>query len=59
MKSRADNVVWTPGNAVARKPVTGGIDSLRAWTVVASAFFASSISFGIIYSFGVFLQPRN
>lgn len=32
-------------------------DSLRAWPVVGAAFFASSVAFGVIYSFGVFLQP--
>jgi MFS family permease len=33
------------------------VDSPFAWIVVGSAFFASSVVFGVIYSFGVFLQP--
>jgi MFS family permease len=33
------------------------IDSGRAWLVVASAFSASFVVFGVIYSFGVFLKP--
>jgi MFS family permease len=32
-------------------------DSPRAWAVVGAAFFASSVAFGSIYSFGVFLRP--
>jgi MFS family permease len=34
-----------------------GVDSGRAWAVAAAAFFASAVALGIIYSFGVFLQP--
>src|SRR5688572_17542250 len=34
-----------------------GIDSGRAWAVVASAFFASAVALGVLYSFGVFLTP--
>ena len=34
-----------------------GVDSPLGWIVVASAFFASSVVFGVIYSFGVFLKP--
>jgi MFS family permease len=32
-------------------------DSPRAWLVVAAAFLASFVVFGVIYSFGVFLKP--
>jgi MFS family permease len=37
--------------------ITPGVDTGRAWAVVASAFFASAVALGVIYSFGVFLQP--
>lgn len=33
------------------------LDSPRAWVVVAAAFLASFVSFGVTYSFGVFLKP--
>jgi MFS family permease len=32
-------------------------DSPRAWLIVAAAFLASFVVFGVIYSFGVFLKP--
>jgi MFS family permease len=32
-------------------------DSGRAWLMVAAAFLASFVVFGVIYSFGVFLKP--
>jgi MFS family permease len=32
-------------------------DAPPGWAIVASAFFASAVVFGVIYSFGVFLQP--
>jgi MFS family permease len=34
-----------------------GIDSPRAWLIVLAAFFCSFVSFGVTYSFGVFLKP--
>lgn len=34
-----------------------GIDSPRAWLIVVAAFFASFVSFGVSYSFGIFLKP--
>lgn len=34
-----------------------GVDGRRAWLVAASAFAASFVVFGVVYSFGVFLQP--
>lgn len=33
------------------------IDSPRAWLVVAGAFIASFVAFGVTYTFGVFLRP--
>ena len=36
---------------------TGALDSARAWCTVAAAFLAGFVVFGIIYSFGVFLEP--
>jgi MFS family permease len=36
---------------------TGGIDSRRGWFVVASAFGATFIVFGVAYSFGAFFEP--
>jgi len=33
------------------------MDTGRAWLVVAAAFSSSFVVFGIVYSFGVFLQP--
>jgi len=38
--------------ATAAKP-----DPPRAWLIVAAAFLASFVVFGVIYSFGVFLKP--
>ncbi len=32
-------------------------DSARAWLRVAAAFLAGAVSFGVLYSFGVFLKP--
>lgn len=32
-------------------------DSLRAWLTVAAAFIAGFVVFGVIYSFGVFIEP--
>ena len=34
-----------------------GIDSPRAWLIVLAAFFVAFVSFGVTYSFGVFLKP--
>ena len=34
-----------------------GLDSPRAWVVVFAAFLGAFVSFGITYSFGVFLKP--
>jgi len=33
------------------------LDSPRAWVVVAGAFLGAFVSFGVTYSFGVFLKP--
>jgi MFS family permease len=33
------------------------LDSRRAWVVVFAAFLGSFVSFGVTYSFGVFLKP--
>jgi hypothetical protein len=41
-------------NGVAASPST---DSLRAWLTVAAAFLAGFVVFGILYSFGVFIEP--
>lgn len=40
-----------PDNAKA------GLDSPRAWVVVFAAFLGAFVSFGVTYSFGVFLKP--
>ena len=34
-----------------------GTETARSWLVVAAAFCSSFVVFGIVYSFGVFLQP--
>ena len=34
-----------------------GLDSPRAWVVVFAAFIAAFVSFGVTYTFGVFLKP--
>ena len=34
-----------------------GLDSPRAWVVVAGAFLAAFVGFGVTYCFGVFLKP--
>ncbi len=36
---------------------TAGLDSARAWVVVVAGFVGAFITFGITYSFGVFLKP--
>ena len=33
------------------------IDSPQAWLVVAGAFIGAFVSFGVTYTFGVFLRP--
>ena len=33
------------------------IDSPRAWLIVAAAFLGAFVSFGVTYTFGVFLRP--
>jgi MFS family permease len=38
-------------------PAAAAVDSGRAWLVVLSACAASFVVFGVVYSFGVFLQP--
>jgi MFS family permease len=35
------------------------IDSRQAWLVVAGAFLGAFVSFGVTYSFGVFLRPMG
>lgn len=44
------------GRSAPRAP-TQATDSPRAWLVVAAAFVAGFVVFGITYSFGVFLEP--
>jgi MFS family permease len=55
-----------PAERVRRPPAGGGqteprvkaaTDTGRAWLVVAAAFSSSFVVFGVVYSFGVFLQP--
>ncbi|MGC2111048.1 MAG: MFS transporter [Candidatus Korobacteraceae bacterium] len=36
---------------------SAGFDSPRAWMVVVAAFIGAFVTFGITYSFGVFLKP--
>jgi MFS family permease len=36
---------------------TQGTDTPRAWLIVAAAFIAGFVVFGIVYSFGVFFEP--
>ncbi len=43
--------------ATLRGPNVAAADSARAWLIVGSAFVASFVAFGVIYSFGVFLRP--
>ena len=40
-----------------REATAAKTDSARAWLMVAAAFLASFVVFGVIYSFGVFLKP--
>ncbi|MGH7047391.1 MAG: MFS transporter [Stellaceae bacterium] len=42
---------------ILRGPKVATPDSAQAWLIVGSAFCASFVAFGIIYSFGVFLRP--
>ncbi|MDK3256975.1 MFS transporter [Blastococcus capsensis] len=36
---------------------SASVDSIRGWVMVAAAFAAMFVSFGIAYSFGAFLEP--
>jgi MFS family permease len=36
---------------------SASVDSVRSWVMVAAAFAAMFVSFGIAYSFGAFLEP--
>jgi len=36
---------------------TAATDTGRAWLIVAAAFSSSFVVFGVVYSFGVFLEP--
>lgn len=53
MDSRLDELTGLASNGAD----TTAIDSVRAWIIVVASFFSSSIVFGTIYSFGVFLKP--
>ncbi len=44
------------GGRVERGPAPDA-DAGRGWLAVAAAFFASFVVFGVVYSFGVFLEP--
>ncbi|MCP5029579.1 MAG: MFS transporter [Actinomycetia bacterium] len=44
------------GPPVPEHPVAGGVDSARAWAVVAGTFISTATIFGITYSFGTFLN---
>ncbi len=49
-----------PSSAVylkMRKQSTAGLDSPRAWVVVFAGFIGAFVTFGITYTFGVFLRP--
>ena len=45
------------GKAVSDPGAASGRDSARAWTVVAAAFVALFVVFGVAFSFGAFLGP--
>jgi len=57
------SIVRSTESTAERQPVLGRReptkvpDSPRAWLVVAAAFTAGFVVFGITYSFGVFLEP--
>ena len=54
---RLENPAARASHDDAPSGVASGVDSGRAWAVAAAAFFASAVALGVIYSFGVFLQP--
>ena len=39
--------------------MAGGLDSARGWGVVAAAFAAMFVAFGIAYSYGAFLEEMR
>lgn len=45
------------GPMTRRSPVANAPDSRAAWFVVAAAFIAGFVVFGVMYSFGTFFQP--
>lgn len=57
MDCRVDDPADPNFSRIAGTTGAAALDSFRAWTIVAASFFSSSIVFGIIYSFGVFLKP--
>ena len=40
-----------------QSPPAGAPDSRSAWFVVAAAFIAGFVVFGVMYSFGTFFEP--
>ena len=57
MNRRLDDLALRAPQNDALSGEDPGVDSGRAWAVVASAFFASAVGLGVLYSFGVFLTP--
>lgn len=54
----ADRVRRRPSDGREIEPrAKAAVDTSRAWLVVAAAFLSSFVVFGVVYSFGVFLQP--
>jgi MFS family permease len=49
----------TPTSAVGKAVPAFRPDSPRAWVVVFAAFLVSFVTFGVTYSFGVFLKPME
>ena len=46
-----------PRSMTRQSPAAGASDSLAAWFVVAAAFTAGIVVFGVMYSFGAFFEP--
>jgi hypothetical protein len=53
----ASSIVTAQTHQLAGKP--GIPDSTLAWRMAAAAFVAGFVVFGIVYSFGVFLEPMT
>src|SRR6188508_2123807 len=56
-KRRPNDEGYARGMSPITKDAPPAADSPRAWLTVTAAFIAGFVVFGVIYSFGVFIEP--